>query len=232
MNVQARRVSLSPTTTTQPARASAQAGQTPATKPLSNRFTDGFETKGATQVKPGATPQKTFPPVPNEWKYPEGGYRTSLRDQQGLLERGFKEGGFEQGVAWLQEVNGLKVDGKFGKGTYEAIKEDPSLIKMLRDQRLAETPNANGLKPMSAANRQALMDELTSIRDKAMDTETGYQNAVSKLQEYMVRSGEPMVIDGKLGRDTYDSMKRLYGRETADVLSKHLQQLRTTEGDM
>jgi hypothetical protein len=185
------------------------------------RFTDGFETK-----------TQTFPPVPSEWKYPEGGYKTSLRDQQGLLERGFKEGGFAQGVAWLQEVNGLKVDGKFGKGTYEAIKDDPSLIKMLRDQRLAETPNANGLKKMSPANVEALKNELTSIRDKASDTQVGVENAVAKLQEYMVRSGEPMVIDGKLGKDTYDSMKRLYGKETADQLSGHLQMLKTTEGDM
>lgn len=185
------------------------------------RFTDGFETK-----------QKTFPPVPNEWKLPGGGYRTSLRDQEGLLERGFKEGGFQQGVAWLQEVNGLKVDGTFGKGTYEAIKDDPSLLKMLRDQRLAETPNANGLKKLTPANLEALKNELTSIRDKASDTQVGVENAVSKLQEYMVRSGEPMVIDGKLGKDTYESMKRLYGKEAADNLSRHLQLLKTTEGDM
>jgi hypothetical protein len=184
------------------------------------RFTDSFEQQS-----------KTFPPVPNEWKYEDGSYKTSLRDQQGLLERGFKEGGFEQGVAWLQQVNGLKVDGKFGKGTYEAIKDDPSLIKMLRDQRLAETPNANGLKKLTPANLAALKNELTSIRDKENDTQVGAEKAIAKLQEYMVRSGEPMVIDGKLGKDTYDSMKRLYGKETADDLSRHLQMLRTTEGD-
>lgn len=202
--------------------AAAQRASTPEPAPaaLKARFTDGFESKA-----------KTFPPVPPEWRTADGGYRLSLRDREGLLERGFREGGFELGVAWLQELNGLKVDGKFGKGTWEAVNDEPSLLKMLRDQRISETPNADGLKKLSPATRDALMKELTAIRDRQPDTEVGYQKAVEKLQEYLVRGGEPMEIDGKLGKDTWQSMKRLYGRETADVLSRHLQALRTTEGD-
>ncbi|MBL8923931.1 MAG: hypothetical protein JNJ54_34060 [Myxococcaceae bacterium] len=192
----------------------------PALSAQQARFTDGFEAK-----------EKRFPPVPPEWRSPDGGYRLSLRDREGLLERGFKEGGFEQGVAWLQELNGLKVDGKFGKGTWEVVKDEPTLLKILRDQRLAETPNADGLKKMSPATRDALMKELTAIRDREPDTQRGYEKAVEKVQEYLVRGGEPLPIDGLLGKQTWESMKRLYGRETADALSRHLQVLRTTDGD-
>lgn len=193
---------------------------------------DTFEKSPVNKVQGGAQ-QKTFPPVPNEWKYPDGSYRTSERDMGGALERAFAEGGFEQGVAWMQEMSGIKVDGKFGKGTYEALKESPVLLQMLREQRLKETPGAKTrpLKPLALEVKEKFKAELAQVFDKnASDpvygSVRGYEAAVSKLQETMIRSGEPMEIDGKIGKQTYESMVRLYGKATADELVQHLTGMR------
>jgi hypothetical protein len=195
---------------------------------------DNFATTPAPRVDLNGGQTESFPPVPKEWRRPDGSIRNSGRDLEGLAERGFAEGGFKLGVAWLQEAYGLKVDGKFGKGTYDAIGDHPALLKFLRSQRLSETPGAMSrpLKPISAETREKLKNELTELRDKAGDFEKGYEAAVTHLQTIMVRSGEPMTIDGKLGKDTYESMVRLYGKATADDLSRHLQVLKSGDGDM
>lgn len=212
-------------------------------------FPDRFDAKQATRrpqlnATPGGdgtvqaattktqTQEKTYPPVPPEWKYPGGGYRTSSRDLGGLLERGFKEGGYAQGLRWLQESLGLKVDGKFGKDTAKALADEPGLLKQLREQRIAETKDATPLTPMSATQKEGLKTELTKIYDANMAkngdrSDLSYEQAVIALQTRMVRSGEPMAIDGKLGKDTYESMVRLYGRKTADDVSRFMMDLQS-----
>jgi hypothetical protein len=200
-------------------------------RPQLNATTGGDTTVQAATTKTQAE-EKKYPPVPPEWKYPGGGYRTSSRDLSGLLERGFKEGGYAQGLRWLQEALGLKVDGKFGRETAKALAEEPVLLNQLREQRIAETKNATPLTPMSAAQKESLKTELTKVYDANMAkndnrSDLSYEQAVIALQTRMVRSGEPMIIDGKLGKATYQSMVRLYGRKTADELSLFVKDLQS-----
>jgi hypothetical protein len=206
----------------------------PQPQPPRSSPVDGFlAPKPAGKVDLSGAPQKQFPPVPAEWRDGKK-YKLAPKDLEGLIERGIAQGGFELAVAWLQEAHGLKVDGKFGKGTFDALCDNATLLQQLREQRLAETPGAMSkpLKPLSPQVKEKLKADLTDVRDRAPDFERGYQAAVTKLQEVLVRSGEPMVIDGKLGKDTYNSMVRLYGRATADELSRHLQMLKSGDGDM
>lgn len=199
-------------------------------RPRLNATTGGDTTVQAATTK--QTQEKTYPPVPPEWKYPGGGYRTSSRDLGGLLERGFKEGGYAQGLRWLQESLGLKVDGKFGRETAKALADEPGLLGQLREQRIAETKDATPLTPMSAAQKEGLKTELTKLYDTNMAkngdrSDLSYEQAVIALQTRMVRSGEPMTIDGKLGKETYESMVRLYGRKTADDVSRFMMDLQS-----
>lgn len=182
---------------------------------------DEFQTNGAK-------------PLPADIKADVAQNGVSSRRLEGAVDRGLSEGGYKTGVAWAQEMMGQKVDGKFGMNTYKALEEEPRVIQMLRDARIAETPDAknNPLNPLKPDQKQWVKDQLTKARDEAMQKGQDPIAAVnSKMQELMVRAGEPMMIDGKLGKQSYESMCRLYGKGTADELSKHIGMLKTTEGD-
>jgi hypothetical protein len=179
--------------------------------------------------------QTTQPkPLPADIKADVAQNGVSSRRLEGAVERGVKEGGYKTAVAWAQELTGQKVDGKFGMNTYKALADEPGTIQQLRDARIAETPNAknNPLNPLNASQKEWVKNELTKARDEAMAKGRDPVEAVnSKMQELMVRAGEPMMIDGKLGKQSYESMCRLYGKSTADELGKHIAYLKTTEGD-
>jgi Putative peptidoglycan binding domain len=174
---------------------------------------DKFEASGKMsamkQLDPPA-PAQSKTEVPPAFKNTDGSYKNGYREMQELIDQAPDT---KTAVKWLQQVNGLPVDGKIGPQTHAILKDNETLIEQLRQKRLDETPNAKRtpLSPLSPKEQQKMIDDVKNAPT--------YDDAARQLQQKLNVAGEPMEIDGKIGKGTYESMRRLYGRDFADKLS-------------
>ena len=184
------------------------------------------QTTQTTQVQKPQPSEPTWAPLPPGFKE-KGGHDATMRE---ALEQGFKKGGYAQGMRWLQEMEGLKIDGKFGPETEKAMKEYPQLVQSMRQQRIAETKGRTAMAPLSPSAMKALQSEMTKAYDAELAKSDNYDAAMSKavqvLQRKLALANEPLVIDGQMGiakgtaekTQTYESMVRVFGKKQADAL--------------
>lgn len=197
------------------------------TKPAPNQSTVAF----LQPVKAQTTQQKTFEPLPKVFA-DKGGSDHMMRE---VVMQGAKKGGYEQGLRWLQEMEGLKVDGRFGTETGNHLsREYGAVLQDLRKLRLAETKGRTAMAPLTPAGMTALKAEMKKAVDaelnKSGDPERAMAAAVTMLQRRLALGNEPLAIDGKMKLDkgtpektqTYESMVRLYGKSQADELKRYL----------
>jgi hypothetical protein len=183
----------------------------------SARPADKFELSGKMsamkQLEKPASPAQSKAEVPAAFKNGDGSYKNGYREMQELIDQAPDT---KTAVKWLQQVNGLPVDGKIGPQTHALLTEHETLIGQLRDKRLSETPNAKRtpLAPLSPAEQKKMLEHVQNA--------PSYEDAARQLQQKLNVAGEPMEVDGKIGKGTYESMRRLFGRDFAEKLSDAL----------
>jgi hypothetical protein len=227
-------VTTQPTSTQQQQPTVTQQKPTVTTQPTSTQPTSTQQKPVTTSTQPTST-QPTKPalaPLPAAFANKVGA--ASERDMLAAIEQAPDA---KTATAWVQELAGAKgkaIDGKFGPNTAKLLAGEDNVMKALREMQLKEPRAAERL---SGGDKERIKSELTAARDNTRDSfdpSTGnnppYENAVKKMQERLVRAGEVIPVDGKLGGDTYKAMTRVYGKAVADELSRHLQMLRTEEG--
>jgi hypothetical protein len=200
-----------------------------------------FEPLPTSSVSTGLARRTEEPiaPLPAAFKSKVGA--ASRRDLEGALE---KAPDARTATAWVQELMGAKgkaIDGKFGPSTAQMLQDEPTVVQGLRDMHVKDTAAAAKkapLSPMSPRAKEQLKTEMTSARDRALVTTTEpgstapFEAAVTQMQKALVRAGEPMAVDGKLGKQTVESLERHYGKQVAGELVRHANMLKSEDGDM